>query len=108
MGGWADGPVIDRWMCRLVKDQLAVREECVSGDREQHSLSAWTLTQTPELHSRAAQLDGFSDQTDLRRVHVRGTHVKVIQQVLNAPRDAPAGDPTHVPCGEQGVDHSES
>lgn len=69
---------------------------------------AGTLTQTPELHSRAAQLDGFSDQIDLRRVHVRGTHVKIIQQVLNAPRDAPAGDPTHVPCGEQGVDHSES
>lgn len=67
------------------------------------SYRARTLTHAAELHSRAAQLEGFSDQANLRRVHVRGTHVKVIQQVLNAPRDAPTGDPAHVPCGGQGV-----
>ena len=53
--------------------------------------------------SRAAQLESFPDQADLRTVHVRGTQVKVFQQTLDAPREAPAANPGHAACGQKGV-----
>lgn len=62
------------------------------------------LTQAPELHGRAAQLEGFSDQAHLGAVHVRGTQVKIVQQALDAPGDTPAGNPAHAACGEKGCE----
>lgn len=62
------------------------------------------LTQAPELHGRAAQLEGFSDQAHLGAVHVRGTQVKIVQQALDAPGDTSAGNPAHAACGEKGCE----
>lgn len=61
------------------------------------------LTHASELHSRAAQLEGIPDQADLGTVQVRGIQVKVVQQALDAPRDAPAGNPVHAACGGKGA-----
>lgn len=63
---------------------------------------AW-LTHALELHGQAAQLEGFSNQAHLRTVHMRATQVEVIQQALDAPGDAPAGNPVHAACGEERV-----
>lgn len=61
------------------------------------------LTQATELHGRAAQLEGFSDQARLRAVHVRGTQVKIVQQALDAPGGTSAGNPAHAAYGERAV-----
>ena len=61
------------------------------------------LTHASELHCRAAQLESFPDQADLRAVHVWGAQVKVFQQALDAPREAPAANPGHAACGQKGA-----
>ena len=57
------------------------------------------LTHASELQGRAAQLEGVPDQADLGTVQVRAIQVKVLQQPLDASRDAPAGNPVHAACG---------
>lgn len=61
------------------------------------------LTHASELHSRAAQLESVPDQADLGTVQVRGIQVKVVQQALDTPRDAPAGNPVHAACRGKGA-----